>query len=100
MRAALQVLAVAFLVGAVAGVAWVPETWPMLLGAGLFAFGVFAESFYYRGGTIGGAVGAGGSLQPTPERFLDEESGRLVTVWFNPETGERRYVDEGSAPPV
>jgi hypothetical protein len=28
----------------------------------------------------------------TPERFVDPESGRLVTVFFNPATGERRYV--------
>ena len=30
--------------------------------------------------------------QATPERFVDPETGRLVTVFFNPATGERRYV--------
>jgi hypothetical protein len=30
--------------------------------------------------------------QATQERFVDPESGRLVTVFFNPATGERRYI--------
>jgi hypothetical protein len=29
---------------------------------------------------------------PTNERFVDPESGRLVTVFYQPATGERRYV--------
>jgi hypothetical protein len=29
---------------------------------------------------------------PTAERFVDPESGRLVTVFYKPSTGERRYV--------
>lgn len=28
----------------------------------------------------------------TEERFVDPESGRLVTVFYKPSTGERRYV--------
>ena|SRR5271167_3078996 len=28
----------------------------------------------------------------TKERFVDPESGKLVTVYFRPSTGERRYV--------
>jgi hypothetical protein len=34
----------------------------------------------------------GGDWQATQELFVDPESGRLVTVFFNPATGERRYV--------
>jgi hypothetical protein len=34
----------------------------------------------------------GRDWQATPERFVDPETGRLVTVFFNPATGERRYV--------
>lgn len=37
------------------------------------------------------APGAG--WQATGERFVDPDSGKLVTVFFNPATGERRYVD-------
>jgi hypothetical protein len=28
----------------------------------------------------------------TEERFVDPETGKLVTVYFHPATGERRYV--------
>ena len=34
----------------------------------------------------------GRDWQATPERFVDPETGRLVTVFFNSATGERRYV--------
>ena len=30
----------------------------------------------------------------TDERFLDHESGEIVTVFFQPRTGERRYVSK------
>lgn len=32
--------------------------------------------------------------RPTEERFVDPESGALVRVFFNPDTGERRYIAE------
>jgi hypothetical protein len=35
----------------------------------------------------------------TDERFVDPESGKLVTVWFDPQSGERRYVEENQAEP-
>ena len=38
---------------------------------------------------------AGTNWQPTDERFVDPDSGKLVTVWFDPATGERRYVTDG-----
>ena len=40
---------------------------------------------------------AGGDWRPTDERFVDPETGKLVTVWFEPATGERRYVADGDA---
>jgi len=41
-----------------------------------------------------------GNLRPTDERFVDPETGQLTTVWFDPATGERRYVaDEETAQP-
>jgi hypothetical protein len=36
---------------------------------------------------------AQGSWQPTGERFIDPESKHVIEVRFNPETGERDYVD-------
>lgn len=37
-----------------------------------------------------------GNWQRTGERFVDDESGKLVEVWYNPATGERRYTQAGS----
>jgi hypothetical protein len=39
---------------------------------------------------------AHGSWQSTGERFIDPESKHIIEVRFNPETGERDYVDTGS----
>jgi hypothetical protein len=43
----------------------------------------------------------GENWRPTDEKFVDPETGRLVTVWFDPATGDRRYVaDEGGSEPL
>ena len=43
----------------------------------------------------------GAGWRKTDERFVDPETGKLVTVWFDPESGERRYVeDPAQAPPA
>jgi hypothetical protein len=34
----------------------------------------------------------GPDWQMTGERFIDPETGKIVTVYFHPRTGERRYV--------
>jgi hypothetical protein len=34
----------------------------------------------------------GPDWQLTDERFVDPETGKLVTVYFHPPTGERRYI--------
>ena len=36
----------------------------------------------------------GGGWTRTPERFVDDASGKMVTVYVQPATGERKYVDE------
>lgn len=33
--------------------------------------------------------------RPTGEKFIDPASGKPVEVWFDPATGERKYVDVG-----
>ncbi|MHB8717384.1 MAG: hypothetical protein ACYDAC_00620 [Candidatus Dormibacteria bacterium] len=33
-------------------------------------------------------------LQPTPEVFVDPETGRRMRVWFDPATGTREYREE------
>jgi hypothetical protein len=42
----------------------------------------------------------GGRFRRTDERFVDPDTGRLVSVWFDPESGERRYVDDRAVPPA
>ena len=37
-----------------------------------------------------------GHWQATGERFVDPSSGKLVEVFYNPETGERDYRNTGS----
>ncbi len=40
-----------------------------------------------------GAAPPGPGWEKTDERFVDPETGRLVTVYFHPATGERRYIE-------
>ena len=70
-----------------------PVAWPWLIVAGVLVIGTVFER-RYRNNTGGAPMGQG--WEPTEERFRDETSGRLVTVWYNRATGERRY-DEGAA---
>jgi hypothetical protein len=88
LRAAVHAIVAIFLLCAIYTVTQDLAAWPMLLAAGLFVAGTVFERFYYRGSDA-----LDGDWQPTSEKFLDEESGRPVTVWFNPKTGARRYVD-------
>jgi hypothetical protein len=36
----------------------------------------------------------GGNWRPTSERFIDDETGKAVTVYVDSQTGERKYVTE------
>lgn len=79
--------------------------WVWNVGGGpiLLIFGVLAlltgilEPIY---GIARRAPPRGGGWRATEERFVDPESGELVTVWFDPETGERRYVADGEKAPT
>jgi hypothetical protein len=74
---------------------WVDAAnWPMVLAFGLLVAGIMFERARY-GATQ--ARPTGGAWRETPERFIDDESGRLVVVWYNETTGERRYVDIDAA---
>jgi len=67
---------------------------------GLGAFGavlvvaVLVERYIYK--PIGSEP-PGSGWDKTAERFADPRSGKDVTVYFNPATGQRRYVAEGTA---
>lgn len=70
-------------------------------GVMLLIFGVLMmvtavlEPIYGRAG----ARPLDGRWQTTDERFVDPETGKLVTVWYDPESGERRYVEDNRAEP-
>jgi hypothetical protein len=82
--AALAVLALILaLCGTIAGAIWAAVWAAILLLAALF------ERWRYK------ALGArppGPDWQDTGERFVDPETGKLVTVYCHPRTGERRYI--------
>jgi hypothetical protein len=57
---------------------------------GLFLlFGLVVERWRYKRLT---SRRPGPDWMPTNERFVDPESGNLVTVFYQPSTGERCYV--------
>src|SRR4051794_34222443 len=88
LRTVVLAIAVIAFVGALCGTLVDIGVWPSLLFATLLLIGTLFERVRY------GAAQrrpAGGAWQETTERFIDDESGRPVTVWFDPATGERRY---------
>jgi hypothetical protein len=62
-----------------------PARWASTL---ILAILVFENWRYSRPATNNPGPG----WQKTAERFVDPETDKTVTVWFNPTTGERRYV--------
>jgi hypothetical protein len=65
--------------------------WPMLIVPAIIVAGIVFERVNYRGNA---STPLDANWRPTNERFLDEATGRPITVWFNAATGERRYVDD------
>ena len=97
LRAIVLVVAVVAFAGALSGTLVDPGVWPSLLFTAVLFIGVVFERVRY------GAAQrrpVGGTWQETTERFIDDESGRPVTVWFDPATGKRRYVDSGEGEDV
>jgi hypothetical protein len=67
------------------------------LGCGvLIGLGTLFERWRYRANDT--PPGAG--WEPTGERFEDPESGKPVQVFYNRQSGERRYVSESESPPA
>jgi hypothetical protein len=65
---------------------------PLVVLPALLVIGVLCERFLYKP-ILNTPPGAG--WQRTQERFRDPKSDRVV-VFYNPRTGERRYVAEPS----
>ena len=81
----------------------------LILGAAALASGLVERSliFMFWGAFLVAAItferisykqlaskSPGPGWERTTERFVDEETGRMVTVYIQPETGERAYVKE------
>jgi hypothetical protein len=67
---------------------------PALLLGCLIAVTAIAEPVY---GKLLSRPSRPGNWRPTGEKFIDPETGKPVEVWFEPNTGERRYVDASQA---
>lgn len=67
----------------------------MVWGA-ILVFGILYERYRYKAIVEKAPEGKGWTR--TAERFVDEKSGRTVTVFVKPLTGERAYVAEPLAP--
>lgn len=64
---------------------WFWPMWPLAVMGGILAASALIERRYRRSSP------AAGPWQPTNEKFVDDESGRIMQVWYNPETGQRDY---------
>jgi hypothetical protein len=68
-----------------------PPAYTLLIWGAILLGAIAYERFRYKPLT-GAAPGAG--WQRTSERFVDPDSGRTVTVYVQPGSGERQYVEE------
>ncbi|HET9628639.1 MAG TPA: hypothetical protein VFP14_04065 [Novosphingobium sp.] len=90
LRIALLVLSGLAFAAALAGL-W-PEgrdSWAPAVVTGIVFLGIALENFRYKR-LQRDIPGAG--WEATGERFIDPESGETVAVYFDPASGERRYV--------
>jgi hypothetical protein len=79
--------------------------WPLIIGGGLLIAAVLERQRYRSEATerSRGPTGPGGGepeplpsqFQPTDERFVDPTTNRVMRVYVDPRTGERRYRAEG-----
>lgn len=89
LRTFVLVAAALFLTAALIGAVLDPGTWPAVIAAALLVVGIAFERVRY--GAVQRAP-EGPDWRETSERFIDDASGKPVTVWFDAKTGERRYV--------
>jgi hypothetical protein len=64
-----------------------PTAWPVLIWGIVLLLATLFERWRYRAN----APRTGDGWVATEERFIDPESGKLVQVYYQASTGERRY---------
>ena len=92
LRAAALFVCLIAVIGLIAGATnfgW--PTLPIALVPGVLLLALLFERFIYKP-IRHDKPGPG--WDRTPERFADPRSGQNVVVYYNPRTGERRYVAE------
>jgi hypothetical protein len=72
-----------------------PGAYALGLG-GVIVLGTVFERWRYRPDN----ARRGADWQPTGERFEDPQTGKTVQVFYDPRSGERRYVNESDLPPA
>jgi hypothetical protein len=93
-RAVLLVIGMVLLIAAsVAAIAGWP-TIPLVVPGAVLVPGLLFERYVYKPIRT---ASPGAGWERTAERFADPRSSRNVTVYFNPRTGERRYVAEDNS---
>ena len=70
-----------------------PGAYALALG-GMIVVGTAFERWRYRPN-----VQPGARWEPTGERFEDPHTGKTVQVFYDPRSGERRYVSDSELPP-
>jgi CHASE3 domain sensor protein len=66
---------------------------PLLLFAALILLGTVFDAGY-----LAHRRSAGGTWQLTAEREVDHQTGQILQVWYDPVSGERRYLPTGERP--
>ncbi len=89
LRSAALAIAICILGIAVAAAIFDHAAWPAVFWIALIAAALAFERQRYGAAQIGRP---GHDWQATGERFFDDASGLCIEVWFNPASGERRYV--------
>jgi hypothetical protein len=82
-------LVAAAVLGAMAG--W--HTLPLAVLPGVLLLGLLFERYVYKPIRL---EPPGPGWDRTQERFADPRTGQIVAVYYNPRTGERRYVAAGN----
>ena len=81
--------AVCLLVGLVLPGVFVAAIWAVIVGIALLI-----ERYRYKAPLT---LAPGPPWQDTGEKFVDPNSGAALSVWFNPGTGQRVYVNESGS---
>jgi hypothetical protein len=90
LRTIALVGALILLVLALIGGAFTAELWPVVMWLAIICVALAIERRHY-GRALRDRPGP--EWEKTNEQFLDDASGKLVEVWYNSKTGERRYIE-------